>query len=84
MADLSTRLVGLFITSKTTPLLVVILTLLGLLAINGLAREEEPQINVTLIDLQVDLPATPVHEVEQRVCRPLERILHELPGVEYG
>jgi multidrug efflux pump subunit AcrB len=83
MGDLSTRLIGAFIASKTTPLLVVILTAIGLLSISGLAREEEPQINVTLIDLQVDLPATPVHEIQQRVCRPLESILNELPGVEY-
>ena len=80
---LAQRVVAFFIDSRITPLLAVIAVVLGLVAIRDLPREEEPQINVTVIDLFVDLPATPAPEVEQRVCRPLERLLHELPGVEY-
>lgn len=79
----SKRIVACFIDSKITPIFALIATLIGVVAIIGLPREEEPQINVTMIDLQVDLPATPAPEVEQRVCRPLEKFLHELPGVEY-
>jgi multidrug efflux pump subunit AcrB len=77
------RIVTLFINSKITPLAAIIAVLIGVLAIVALPREEEPQINVTIIDLFVDLPATPSREVEQRVSRPLEKILRELPGVEY-
>ncbi|MDH5206962.1 MAG: efflux RND transporter permease subunit, partial [Hylemonella sp.] len=77
------RVVALFINSKITPMAAVISVLIGVLAIVALPREEEPQINVTIIDLFVDIPATPAKEVEQRVSRPLEKLLSELPGVEY-
>lgn len=82
-ANLSKRIVAQFIDSKITPLLAIIATLIGLIAIIGLPREEEPQINVTIIDIQVDMAATPASEIEQRACRPLEKLLHELPGSEY-
>ncbi len=82
-ANLAQRIVALFIDSKITPLLAIIAILIGVVSINHLPREEEPQINVTVIDLFVDLPATPAREVEQRACRPLEKLLRELPGVEY-
>ena len=77
------RLVALFINSKITPLAAIIAVLIGVLAIILLPREEEPQIDVTIIDLTSDLPAASAREVEQRVSRPLEKLLRELPGVEY-
>ncbi|MFO1461048.1 MAG: efflux RND transporter permease subunit [Verrucomicrobiota bacterium] len=77
------RVVAFFVDSKITPLLVVLSIVLGVVAVLGLPREEEPQINVTVIDLFVDLPAAPAAEVEQRVSRPLEKLMRELPGVEY-
>jgi multidrug efflux pump subunit AcrB len=82
-ANLAQRIVALFINSKITPLLAIVAILIGVVSIASLPREEEPQINVTTIDLFVDLPATPSREVEQRACRPLEKLLRELPGVEY-
>ncbi len=81
--NFSQRLIAHFIDSKITPLLILIATLIGIVAIVGLPREEEPQINVTMIDVSVSVAATPAREVEQRVCRPLEKLLKELPGVEY-
>ena len=82
-SGLMDRLLSFFIESKITPLAAIIAVLIGMVAILSLPREEEPQINVTIIDLYVDLPATPVREVEQRACRPLEKLLRELTGVEY-
>ena len=79
----SQRLIAEFIHSKITPLVILIATLIGLVAIANLPREEEPQINVTMIDVRVDIAATPAPDVEQRVCRPLQSLLKELPGVEY-
>ncbi len=79
----SQRIVTLFIHSKITPLMLIVAVFLGAVAIYSIPREEEPQINVTLIDLFVDLPATPAPEIEQRVSRPLEKLMRELPGVEY-
>jgi multidrug efflux pump subunit AcrB len=77
------RLAGAFLHSKLTPLVIVTSLLLGLDAVIALPREEEPQIVVPMIDVFVDLPGASPTEVEQRVTRPLERRLWEIPGVEY-
>ncbi|MEZ4270613.1 MAG: hypothetical protein R3C68_04020 [Myxococcota bacterium] len=45
-----------FINSKLTPLVVVTSVLLGLAAVVLLPREEEPQINVPMIDVMVQCP----------------------------
>ncbi|TAK10935.1 MAG: efflux RND transporter permease subunit [Acidobacteria bacterium] len=80
---LAGRLAGAFLHSKLTPLIIVASLLLGLDAVLALPREEEPQIVVPMIDVFVSLPGASPTEVEQRVTRPLERRLWEVPGVEY-
>ena len=76
-------LVSLFIDSKLTPLAILASLLLGVAAVIMLPREEEPQIVVPMIDVFVEMPAASAREVEQRVTRPLEKLLWEIPGVEY-
>jgi multidrug efflux pump subunit AcrB len=76
-------LANAFIHSKLTPLIIVGATLLGIFAVAGLPREEEPQIIVPMVDVFVDLPGASPSEIESRVTRPLERMLWEIPGVEY-
>src|SRR5688572_24509165 len=77
------RLAAAFIHSKLTPLVIVASLLLGVYAVVALPREEEPQIVVPMVDVFVDLPGASPTEVEQRVTRPLEQWLWEIPGVEY-
>ncbi len=77
------RFASLFIRSKLTPLVIISSILLGLYAVIALPREEEPQIVVPMIDVFVDLPGASPAEVEQRITRPLEQRLWEVPGVEY-
>jgi len=77
------RLAAAFIHSKLTPLIIITAVLLGAAAVVALPREEEPQIIVPTIDVFVDLPGASPSEVEQRVTRPVERLLWEVPGVEY-
>jgi multidrug efflux pump subunit AcrB len=77
------RLAGAFVHSKLTPLFIVASMLLGIYAVVALPREEEPQIIVPMIDVFVDLPGASPTEVEQRVTRPIEKLLWEVPGVEY-
>ena len=57
--------------------------LLGVLAVYLLPREEEPQISVPMIDVFVQMPGASAAEVEQRVTKPVEKLIWELPGVEY-
>ena len=77
------RVVRFFIDSKLTPLFVIASVLLGGAAVALLPREEEPQIIVPMIDIFVQAPGMSAKEVEERVTRPMEQLLWEIPGVEY-
>jgi multidrug efflux pump subunit AcrB len=77
------RVARAFIGSKLTPLLVVTSILLGAAATLLLPREEEPQIKVPMIDVLVAMPGFSAREVEERATRPMEKLLWEIPGVEY-
>jgi len=77
------KLAKAFIHSKLTPLLLVASVVLGAFAVWKLPREEEPQIVVPMADVFVRMPGASAKEVEERVTKPLERFLWEIPGVEY-
>ncbi len=85
MSDLgfAGKLAKVFITSKLTPLIIAASVLLGIGAVYMLPREEEPQIIVPMIDVMVQMPGASSKEVEERVTRPMEKLLWEIPGVEY-
>jgi multidrug efflux pump subunit AcrB len=80
---LAGKLARTFIDSKLTPLVVVASILLGLGAVVMLPREEEPQIIVPMVDVFVQMPGASAKEVEERVTKPMEKLLWEVPGVEY-
>jgi multidrug efflux pump subunit AcrB len=77
------RFAKAWISSKLTPLLISAALLIGAFAVWKLPREEEPQIIVPMIDVFVQMPGASAHEVEERVTRPMEKLLWEIPGVEY-
>jgi multidrug efflux pump subunit AcrB len=77
------RLAHAFLDSRLTPLIIVASLLLGAFAVLRLPREEEPQIIVPMIDVMVDAPGMSAKEVEERVTTPMEKLLREIPGVEY-
>lgn len=77
------KIVHFFIDSKLTPLFVVAAVLLGGAAVMLLPREEEPQIVVPMIDVFVQAPGMSAKEVEERVTKPMEKLLWEIPGIEY-
>ncbi|HWQ53522.1 MAG TPA: efflux RND transporter permease subunit [Bryobacteraceae bacterium] len=72
-----------WISSKLTPLLIVGSLLIGAFAVWKLPREEEPQIIVPMIDVFVQMPGASAREVEERITKPMEKLLWEIPGVEY-
>ncbi len=77
------RFARAWISSKLTPLVVAAALLIGAFAVWKLPREEEPQIVVPMIDVMVQMPGAGAREVEERVTRPMEKLLWEIPGVEY-
>ena len=77
------RFARTWVSSKLTPLIIVSSLLIGALAVWKLPREEEPQIIVPMIDVFVQMPGASAREVEERVTKPMEKLLWEIPGVEY-
>jgi multidrug efflux pump subunit AcrB len=77
------RFARTWISSKLTPLIIAGSLLIGAFAVWKLPREEEPQIIVPMIDVFVQMPGASAREVEERVTKPMEKLLWEIPGVEY-
>ena len=80
---LAGRIAHGFIDSKLTPLVIMAALLLGAFSILKTPREEEPQIVVPMLDVFVRMPGASSAEVAQRVSLPMEKLLREVPGVEY-
>src|SRR5438309_3313507 len=80
---LAGRIAHGFIDSKLTPLVIVGALLIGAFSILKTPREEEPQIVVPMLDVFVQMPGASAEEVAQRVSVPTEKLLRDVPGVEY-
>jgi multidrug efflux pump subunit AcrB len=80
---LAGKIAHTFIASRLTPLAIVAALLVGLGSVALTPREEEPQIVVPMLDVFVHMPGASAREVEQRVTIPMEKLLREVPDVEY-
>ncbi|HEV2521924.1 MAG TPA: efflux RND transporter permease subunit [Candidatus Acidoferrales bacterium] len=80
---LAGRIAHIFIQSKLTPLAIAAALLVGVFSIFQTPREEEPQIDVPMLDVFVQMPGASAQEVAERATVPMEKLLRELPGVEY-
>jgi multidrug efflux pump subunit AcrB len=77
------RIARVFLHSKLTLLTIVASILLGIAALITLPREEEPQIQVPMIDIALSWPGAPVEQVERQLTAAVERQLSVIPGLEY-
>jgi multidrug efflux pump subunit AcrB len=77
------RIASQFLRSKLTPLVIAGSLAVGLVAVLGTPREEEPQISVPMIDVMAALPGATPAEVENLIVRPIERRMYEIPGVDH-
>lgn len=76
-------LTSAFVDSKLTPLIIIASLLLGFFAIVFTPSEEEPQIVVPMVDVFVSMQGATPKEIETRVVYPMEKLIWEIPGVEY-
>jgi multidrug efflux pump subunit AcrB len=80
---LSGRIAAYFQAAQITPLLALLVLLLGVGAVLVTPREEEPQINVTMANVFIPFPGASVRDVEQMVATPAEQVLSQITGVEH-
>lgn len=84
--NLGGKLAEAFLESKITPLIILALFLLGLLALTLTPREYNPQIVVPAANIIVTKPGASAEEVNNLIVKPLQAIMHAQSGVEstYG
>ena len=80
---ISGALTRTFIGSPLTPLLLLASLLVGLIALQALPREEEPQISVPMVDIIVSTNGYKAQDAIELVTRPLEDIIKGINGVEH-
>jgi multidrug efflux pump subunit AcrB len=80
---ISEKLAKAFLRSKITPLLIIASLFIGILSVLFTAKEEDPQIVVPMVDILVPYPGAGARDVEKVVAAPLEKLMWEIPGVDY-
>lgn len=79
----SGRVAAQFLQSQITPLIALVLFLLGVFAVLVTPREEEPQINVTMANVFIPFPGASAQDVENLVATPAERVLSGISGIDH-
>ena len=80
---LSGRLTQATIRSPLTPLFLLAALAVGLIALMTIAREEEPQISVPMVDIRVNADGLKAPDAVELVTKPLEAIIKAIDGVEH-
>jgi multidrug efflux pump subunit AcrB len=80
---LSGRLTQATIRSPLTPLFLLAALAIGLIALTTIAREEEPQISVPMVDIRVNADGLKAPDAVELVTKPLEAIIKAIDGVEH-
>ena len=80
---ISGRISAAFQRNALTPLLALVLMLMGIFATLITPKEEEPQIDVTMANVLVPFPGASARDVEALVSRPGEQVLSRIAGVEH-
>jgi len=84
--NIAGKIAEAFLESKITPLIILALFLLGLLALTLTPREYNPQIVVPAANIIVTKPGATAEEVNNLIVKPLQAIMHAQSGVDntYG
>ncbi|MBL1353715.1 MAG: efflux RND transporter permease subunit [Zetaproteobacteria bacterium] len=69
--------------SNLTPMISLLIFLMGALALMVTPREENPQIDVPAANVIVYMQGASPEEVQNLIVRPLERVLREMTGVKH-
>jgi multidrug efflux pump subunit AcrB len=81
--SLTIRIVRKFLESNLSMVFILVSIAAGVVALLVTPREEEPQIVVAAANVMVSFPGHSAQDVEQLVSTPIEKMLFQIPGVEY-
>ena len=81
--SLTIRIVRKFLESNLSMVFILVSIAAGVVALVVTPREEEPQITVAAANVMVSFPGHSAQDVEQLVSTPLEKMMFQVPGVEY-
>lgn len=81
--SLTIRIVRKFLESNLSMVFILVSIAAGVVALVVTPREEEPQIIVAAANVLVSFPGHTTQDVEQLVSTPLEKMMIQVPGVEY-
>ena len=81
--SLTIRIVRKFLESNLSLVFILVSIAAGVVALLVTPREEEPQIIVAAANVMVSFAGHSALDVEQLVSTPLEKMLFQIPGVEY-
>ncbi|MBM4180469.1 MAG: efflux RND transporter permease subunit [Betaproteobacteria bacterium] len=82
--NIAGKLADTFLESKITPLVILALFLLGVLALGLTPREYNPQIVVPAANIVVTKPGASAEEVDNLIVKPLQAIMHAQSGVDHS
>ena len=80
---ISGRIARSFLHAQLTPLIALVLLLLGAFAVMVTPKEEEPQINVTMANVIIPFPGASSDDVHNMVTVPAEQVLSQITGIEH-
>ena len=81
--NIAGRVAHAFLHSKLTPLIVLAVSLLGVLAMFLTPRTYNPDIVVPVVNISVARPGSNAQEMLDQVVRPLEALLASIEGVDH-
>lgn len=81
--NIAGRFGQLAMNSHLTPIIALLIFLIGLVSLLITPREENPQIDVPAANVFVTMPGAEPEQVLNLIVRPLERVLQEMPGVDH-
>ena len=80
---ISGRIAKAFQNNPITPVIGILIVILGLIAITITPKEEDPQIDVTMVDVFLSAPGLSSVEVEQQIAVKAEAALAQIAGIEH-
>ena len=72
-----------FIHSPLSPLLYIVMMVLGIYGLIATPRQEDPEISVPMIDIFYRMPGASAQQVADLLIAPQERVLSEITGIKH-